>query len=78
MIAELIICTNFDEMEKAEKLGFDIPEAEYKKSEIIFSISDVYYAYINTDGDINVNICNNIYAIAFNKEIWETLKTKFK
>jgi hypothetical protein len=77
MIGEVFVTDNIEEIEKAEELGFEAPEPVYRKTEILFDIEGVYYAYINVDGNININIHQNVYTLDFNKEIWGQLKEKF-
>jgi hypothetical protein len=82
MKTEAIFITNYEEVVKAAKLGYAIPEIQEDAYPMLFNIEDVKACYINRSGEIVIyfevidDSCQ--YRMKYTKELWSLLEEKFK
>lgn len=80
MISEkMLLTTNWEERNTAEKLGIDTPARITKKSKVLFWKKDVKRVMIDIDDSIIVITNNDEWMeLEYDEKIWKQLEKYFK
>lgn len=73
MKLQCLIIKNAKEIEKAEKLGLDIPSEKFKPTLLIVDINDIGFLFCNEKGNIEIEIRGCIFEIAYSKNIIDAI-----
>lgn len=79
MKAQLVVTTNWEERNQAEKLNIKIPAAVTKTTDLLFYVDDVKRAFVEESGSIMMVMGDDTYLeIKYEEKIWKKLEKCFK
>jgi hypothetical protein len=80
MKAKAIFRSNGEEIDAViddnSKYGMNkaIPESVMSEDDFDFRLKDVSYIYVNTNGNLNVCICGELWSLKYDKELHSKIK----